>query len=278
MNNAWRAAEAVDMVVDDSAMGDAEEGDEEDSSDSGGEEDRSEVGGSTGRSGATSSAKGGAPAPPSYRAPPVLPAKQAAATHVTLLPSIFAHRPPTIFFERPPGLPPRDAEASVWRKKGVGEPSEASSSSSGRSSSAPLPLPPLIHVPLGKSRSVCMRIEKNANSVRNAFKRAGFGINLPKEKQSPAVTWSRCVGDKLWTQLPVGAIVNHFPGSWTLGHRRAAAAPRRHRVRVRAAHVHLAFGPPEARERPGARRAAGRRHVHCEAAQLVAGARHLHHG
>jgi hypothetical protein len=62
-----------------------------------------------------------------------------------------------------------------------------------------------------------MRIEKNANSVRNAFKRAGFGINLPKEKQSPAVTWSRCVGDKLWTQLPVGAIVNHFPGSWTLG-------------------------------------------------------------
>jgi hypothetical protein len=25
------------------------------------------------------------------------------------------------------------------------------------------------------------------------------------------------VGDKLWTQLPVGAIVNHFPGSWTLG-------------------------------------------------------------
>ena len=85
---------------------------------------------------------------------------------VEVLPSIFPHRPATIFFELPKGLPPR----------GCGQ----------------LMHPAPVHVPfdhpvlrahaaaLGYDVLrrcgvclLCMRLEKNANSVRHAFKRAG---------------------------------------------------------------------------------------------------------
>ena len=140
-------------------------------------------------------------APPALFTASGVPVKHpvAQATHATLLPSVFAHRPPTLYFERPPGLPPRGSPDSLGDWQPTGGPN-------------PLRLPPRIQVPLGGSRVLCMRIEKNANSVRHAFKRAGFGVNLAKEPAAPVVTWSRHTGDKLWTQLPLGAVVNHFPG------------------------------------------------------------------
>lgn len=116
-----------------------------------------------------------------------------AASHLELLPSIFPNRPPTIYFDRPPGLPERDSlqDTSAERMR--------------------------VAIDTNGPRSLCMRIEKNANSVRHAFKRAGFTVNAAKEAVRPLVCWSRHSGDKLWTELPLGARVNHFPGSWTLG-------------------------------------------------------------
>ena len=132
-------------------------------------------------------------------AAPPKPGPVNVATHVELQPSIFPHRPPTIYFDRPPGLAPRD--------------SLQTSSSGGPTSSERMRVPVDQHGP----RSLCMRIEKNANSVRHAFKRAGFTVNANREAVRPLVCWSRHSGDKLWTELPLGSRVNHFPGSWTLG-------------------------------------------------------------
>ena len=116
------------------------------------------------------------------------------ATHVELLPSPFPDRPPTILFDLPPGLPPRASGMAASLRECVRR------------------------VPLATvGRSLSMRIEKNANAVRHAFKRAGFTVNPPSAKQKPIVCWAKHSGDKLWTDLPVGSRVNHFPGSWALG-------------------------------------------------------------
>ena len=151
-----------------------------------------------------------APGTPSARLSPVpvqvvTPGPQPAtkqADHVELLPSCFADRPPTIFFERPPTLSPRCT-------------GDDDDDDDGSTAAAP----PKLSVPIGKkaAHQLCMRIEKNANSVRHAFKRSGFGVNPAKEVATPLVTWSRHSGDKLFTTLPLGAVVNHFPGSWALG-------------------------------------------------------------
>ena len=137
--------------------------------------------------------------------PPVSPPQPGKPVHahsVELLPSIFDQRPPTIFFDSPVGLPPRGSTAPP-----------ASASKDGA-----LPPTERIHVPLDAApRSLCMRMEKNANSVRHAFKRAGFTVNPTSESARPLVCWARHSGDKLWKELPLGSIVNHFPGSWTLG-------------------------------------------------------------
>ena len=132
-------------------------------------------------------------------APPAAPPdagkeKVAQSKSAELLLSIFPHRPPTIFFERPPNLPGRQSSATSTADA-----------------------PERVRVPLESSRALCMRIEKNANSVRHAFKRAGFAVNPPGNSSVPLVCWARHTGDKLWKELPLGSIVNHFPGSWTLG-------------------------------------------------------------
>jgi tubulin polyglutamylase TTLL4 len=128
------------------------------------------------------------------------------ASCVQLLPSCFPHRPPTIFFELPAGLPPREER------------------------SAKTALAPRLRVERSKVRcELAMRLDKNANSVRLAFKRAGFTV-LPASKKEakkkeaaaaaasePLVCWARHTGEKLWTELPLGSVVNHWPGSWTLG-------------------------------------------------------------
>ena len=131
---------------------------------------------------------------------PAPPAKVVQAMHVDVLPSVFSNRPPTILFEMPPGLPPRSLTATPKR---------------GSTEGAPQP----VRVPLDglSPRAVCMRIEKNANAVRHAFKRAGFTVNPSSESARPLVCWARHSGDRLWKELPLGSIVNHFPGSWTLG-------------------------------------------------------------
>ena len=127
------------------------------------------------------------------------PAKVTQSAYVELMPSIFPHRPPTVFFEVPPGLPSRAERGSS---------AKADASVAAR-----------VRVPLDAAltRTLCMRIEKNANSVRHAFKRAGFTVNPTGHSAPPLVCWAKHQGDKLFKELPPGGLVNHFPGSWTLG-------------------------------------------------------------
>ena len=107
-----------------------------------------------------------------------------AVAECVLLPSPFADagRPPTLYFERPVGQPPR---------------------------------PSLPTVPYRGGSPPSVKMELNANSVRNALKGAGFKV--VKGVSSVRLLWARHTGSNLWTQLPRGAIVNHFPGSWVLG-------------------------------------------------------------
>ena len=107
-----------------------------------------------------------------------------AVAQCLLLPSPFAAagRPPTLYFERPVGQPPRPGLPTVPYRGGA---------------------PPSV------------KLELNANSVRNALKSAGFKV--VKGVSSVRLLWARHTGSNLWTQLPRGAIVNHFPGSWVLG-------------------------------------------------------------
>ena len=60
---------------------------------------------------------------------------------------------------------------------------------------------------------LCMRIEKNATRCALCARRLA---NRPPGNGSWPVCWAP-PGDKLWKELPLGSIVNHFPGSWTLG-------------------------------------------------------------
>ena len=116
--------------------------------------------------------------------PSAAPISEAVA-QCRLLPSPFAAaypgRPPTIWFERPLGQPPRPSLPTLPCRGGA---------------------PPV-------------KMELNANSVRNALKCAGFKV--VKSVSSAQLLWARHTGSNLWTQLPRGAIVNHFPGSWVLG-------------------------------------------------------------
>ena len=107
-----------------------------------------------------------------------------AVAECVMLPSPFAAagRPPTLYFERPVGQPPRPSLPTVPYRGGA---------------------PPSV------------KMELNANSVRNALKGAGFKV--VKGVSSVRLLWARHTGSNLWTQLPRGAIVNHFPGSWVLG-------------------------------------------------------------
>ena len=107
-----------------------------------------------------------------------------AVAECVLLPSPFADagRPPTLYFERPVGQPPR---------------------------------PSLPTVPYRGGSPPSVKMELNANSVRNALKGAGFKV--VKGVSSVRLLWARHTGSNLWTQLPRGAIVNHFPGTWVLG-------------------------------------------------------------
>ena len=114
-----------------------------------------------------------------HATPPLPPSEAASLCH--LLPSPFPGRPPTLWVERPQGQPPRAS------------------------------LPTLAF----RGAAPHVRMELNANSVRNGLKRAGFKV--VKSVGSVRLLWARHTGDKLWTQLPRGAIVNHFPGSWVLG-------------------------------------------------------------
>ena len=108
-----------------------------------------------------------------------------------LLPSPFHHRRPTFWFETPPG----------GTKPGRSElfPDEAEK------------LEELDGV------NPCIRLELNANCIRNAFKRNGFTVNDALPGAVLLVNWARHTGNKLWGLLPHQAVVNHFPGSWTLG-------------------------------------------------------------
>ena len=119
------------------------------------------------------------PLPP----PPKAPRLKGELQTCRLLPSPFeaARRAPTVWFERPAGQEPRPS------------------------------LPTWVHD--GPAPQVHMQL--NANSVRNGLKRAGFAV--VGDTSRLRVLWARHTGDKLWTQLPRGAIVNHFPGSWVLG-------------------------------------------------------------
>ena len=107
-----------------------------------------------------------------------------AVAQCLLLPSPFAAagRPPTLYFERPVGQAPRPSLPTVPYRGGP---------------------PPNV------------KLELNANSVRNALKSAGFKV--VKGVSTVRLLWARHTGSNLWTQLPRGAIVNHFPGSWVLG-------------------------------------------------------------
>ena len=126
------------------------------------------------------------PAP--VESPPAATVSAAAVSEAVaqclLLPSPFAAagRPPTLYFERPVGQPPRPSLPTVPYRGGP---------------------PPNV------------KLELNANSVRNALKSAGFKV--VKGVSSVRLLWARHTGSNLWTTLPRGAIVNHFPGSWVLG-------------------------------------------------------------
>ena len=125
------------------------------------------------------------PRPASGKAKPLLQGP------ALLLPSPFPRRRPTFWFESPPNS---------------GKP--------GRSE-----LHPEIAATLALYGGVnpCIRLELNANCIRHAFKRNGFTVNDALPGATLLVNWARHTGNKLWGLLPHQAIVNHFPGSWTLG-------------------------------------------------------------
>lgn len=147
-----------------------------------------------------------APMPPTEEVEPVVsaaPPKVVQSSCVELLPSIFPHRPPTVFFELAAGMPPRTE--AVAARGGASQGDEDQGDTRVR-----------VTLDATTSRALCMRIEKNANSVRHAFKRAGFVVN-PGHSAPALVCWAKHSGEKLWKELPPGGLVNHFPGSWTLG-------------------------------------------------------------
>ena len=152
------------------------------------------------------------------------------ATVVELLPSCFVGRPCTIFFDLPPGVAPREMSTSC-RLPGGGR----------------------IRVRLDElaKHTLCTRIDPNSDGrglhcskvVLHALKRAGFSVNPADAEASAAATTvgtdlpaggaaasaapsaacpssaiciSRHYGDVLAEHVPVGAVLNHFPGSMVL--------------------------------------------------------------
>ena len=120
------------------------------------------------------------------RKSPMKVVQQDPAAVVQMLPSPLPGRSATVWFERQVGAPQRLEKCPEIASALVASP----------------------------GTKLNMRLELNANSVRNAFKRAGFRINAGQGATS--VSWARHTGTKLW-DLPAEAIVNHFPGSWALG-------------------------------------------------------------
>ena len=105
-----------------------------------------------------------------------------------LLPSLFAGRPPTVWFDYPPftelsrELPPRTALVELTDKK----------------------LKPLL-----------FRSDKNINCITGAFKRTGFRRLV--KGNSFNVYWGHHLKEKGFSKLGPSQHVNHFPGSYGIG-------------------------------------------------------------
>ena len=105
-----------------------------------------------------------------------------------LLPSLFANRPPTVWFDYPPftelsrELPPRTALVELTDKK----------------------LKPLL-----------FRSDKNINCITGAFKRTGFRRLV--KGNSFNVYWGHHLKEKGFSKLGPSQHVNHFPGSYGIG-------------------------------------------------------------
>lgn len=108
-----------------------------------------------------------------------------------LFPSLFPGRAPTFWFESPPGN--RDGGRSELH-----------------SADAATVMPFV-------GPSPCVRLELKANCIRHAFKRNGFTVNDAVPGALLLVVWMRHISEELLNVLPNNAIINHFPGSWTLG-------------------------------------------------------------
>ena len=131
-----------------------------------------------------------------------------AADYVVLLPSCFVGRPATIFFERPPDLPPRTRTEHGQQ-------------------------PQRVDLSVLRKNALHTLVDRQSFVIKHAFLRAGFKViwsewsartNEPTESSSdddddlpfrravqPTVFWARHSCD--WADVPSGALINHFPGT-----------------------------------------------------------------